>query len=37
VASGVIKPERVTNRVVSFDEAPEALLESNIKLVMVPA
>ena len=37
VASGVIKPERVTSRVVSFDEAPEALLESNTKLVMVPS
>jgi threonine dehydrogenase-like Zn-dependent dehydrogenase len=37
VASGVIKPELVTSRVATFDEAPEALLESNTKLVMVPA
>jgi alcohol dehydrogenase len=37
VASGVIKPELVTSRVATFDEAPDALLESNTKLVMVPA
>jgi alcohol dehydrogenase len=37
VASGLIQPERVTSRVVSFDDAPEALLEGETKLVMVPA
>jgi threonine dehydrogenase-like Zn-dependent dehydrogenase len=37
VATGVIQPELVTSRVATFDEAPEALLESNTKLVMVPA
>jgi threonine dehydrogenase-like Zn-dependent dehydrogenase len=37
VASGVVRPELVTSRVVSFDDAPEALLEGGTKLVMVPA
>jgi threonine dehydrogenase-like Zn-dependent dehydrogenase len=37
VASGTIRPELVTSRVVTFDEAPDALLESNTKLVMTPS
>jgi alcohol dehydrogenase len=37
VASGAIKPELVTSKVVTFDEAPEALLEGTTKLVMVPS
>ncbi len=37
VAKGRLEPERITTRVVSFDDAPEALAEPYTKLVMVPA
>jgi threonine dehydrogenase-like Zn-dependent dehydrogenase len=37
VASGAVRPELVTSQVATFDEAPEALLEPNTKLVMVPS
>jgi len=37
VANGKVKPERITTRVVSFDDAPDALAEPYTKLVMVPA
>jgi alcohol dehydrogenase len=37
VASGKLEPERITTRVVSFDEAPDALAEPYTKLVMTPA
>src|SRR4051794_4883719 len=37
VASGVIKPELVTSKVVTFEDAPEALLEGVTKLVMTPS
>ena len=36
VAAGVVRPELVTSRVVSFDDAPEALLDGGTKLVMGP-
>jgi threonine dehydrogenase-like Zn-dependent dehydrogenase len=36
VAAGKLEPERITTRVVSFGEAPEALTERYTKLVMVP-
>lgn len=35
IASGRLHPERVTTRVVGWDEAPEAYLEETIKLVVV--
>jgi threonine dehydrogenase-like Zn-dependent dehydrogenase len=37
MAAGTVRPELITSKVVSFEEAPEALLESHTKLVMVPA
>jgi threonine dehydrogenase-like Zn-dependent dehydrogenase len=36
VASGKLAPERITTRVVSFGDAPDALAEPYTKLVMVP-
>jgi alcohol dehydrogenase len=37
VAGGKLEPERITTRVVSFEDAPDALAEPYTKLVMVPA
>lgn len=37
VAAGKLKPERITTRVVSFDDAPAALAEPYTKLVMKPS
>ncbi len=37
VAQGIVRPELVTSRVVSFDDAADALLDPGTKLVMVPA
>ena len=34
VASGTLQPERVTTRIVDWEEAPEAWLEDTIKLVV---
>jgi alcohol dehydrogenase len=36
VVAGTVKPELVTSQVVSFEEAPAALLETHTKLVMLP-
>jgi hypothetical protein len=36
-ASGRLEPERITTRVVSFHDAPDALAEPFTKLVMTPA
>jgi alcohol dehydrogenase len=36
VASGKLEPERITTRVVSFDDAADALAEPYTKLVMTP-
>jgi threonine dehydrogenase-like Zn-dependent dehydrogenase len=37
MAAGTVRPELITSKVVSFEDAPEALLETHTKLVMVPA